>query len=954
MKTRFLLIIAITVFGVINATAQVPELWGTTSRGGVSNIGTIFKTDTNGTNHSVEHDFYRNAGYNPEFTYLCEVSGKLYGMTCYGGFYDKGVIFEYDPVNDTYISKVDFDDNNGANPFGGLLLASNGKLYGMTLEGGTNNEGVLFEYDITLDTIIKKIDFDGSNNGGYPFGSLMQATNGKLYGMTNTGGANGEGVIFEYDIILDTLIKKLDFNTLTDGGEPLGDLMQASNGKLYGMTYLGGAYDAGILFEYDIALDTIMIKWDFDGNTGSDPFGTLMQATNGKLYGTATYGGAGGYGSFFEYDIALDTLIKKFDFDDTNTGSEPYGFLIQATNGKLYGTTSWGGTSGDGVLYEYNIATDTCINKYNFNGDNGAGPEASLLQASNGKLYGVTCYGGVNGEDEGVLFEYNIVTDTLIKKLDFNYAANGERLRSKIMQASNGKMYGTTYTGGKNDDGVLFEYNPLTNTVVNKLDFDDAVYGRLSESPLLQATNGKLYGVTPMGGANGYGTFFEYDIITDTCIVLLDFNNTNGSSPSGLLIQATNGKLYGTTGSGGTSGDGVLFEYDITTNMYVKKIDFDNTNKGAFPKNIMQASNGKLYGMTQFGGINNKGVLFEYNLTTTIFTKKLDFDGANNGRSSTAILIEAITGKLYGLTRAGGTNDKGVLFEYDFVTDTYTKKWDFDGTNDGSNLNGSLMKSSNGKLYGMAARGGAYDEGVLFEYDLVTDTLIKKMDFDNTNGGAPLFSQLIEVNICYPTYNTISENACDTYTSPSGNFMWTISGVYNDTLVAINPCGGDSIITINLTINNVDTSVTQTGVLLTSNATAAAYQWLDCNNTYSPIPGETNQSFTALTNGSYAVEVTENTCTDTSACYTVIGVNIEKPDFNQTILLYPNPSKGNITIEGLNMKRIEVYDCNAQKIKDISIENDIFNIDLSKNSKGIYFVKVTTEQAVLVEKIILK
>ncbi len=124
-------------------------------------------------------------------------------MTAYGGSGGFGIIFSYDPSTSTYTKLKDFDFTNGANPYGSLLQASNGKLYGMTYNGGINGTGVIFSYDLTSSTYTKLKDFDDIN-GATPFGSLIQASDGKLYGMTNAGGSRGLGVIFSYDPLSST------------------------------------------------------------------------------------------------------------------------------------------------------------------------------------------------------------------------------------------------------------------------------------------------------------------------------------------------------------------------------------------------------------------------------------------------------------------------------------------------------------------------------------------------------------------------------------------------------------------------------------------------------------------------------------------------------------------------------------------------------------------------------
>ena len=151
----------------------------------------------------------------------------LMGMTSQGGD-GAGVIFGLQPGSTSYTQQNNFGmDYPGSNPaYSELCQAANGKLYGMTYQGGANGMGVLFEYDASTATYTKKLDFNGTSNGSYPWGSLMQAANGKLYGMTTNGGANNVGVLFEYDPSTSTYVKKLDYNG-TNGAYPqYGNLIE--------------------------------------------------------------------------------------------------------------------------------------------------------------------------------------------------------------------------------------------------------------------------------------------------------------------------------------------------------------------------------------------------------------------------------------------------------------------------------------------------------------------------------------------------------------------------------------------------------------------------------------------------------------------------------------------------------------------------------------------------------
>ncbi|HEX7413912.1 MAG TPA: choice-of-anchor tandem repeat GloVer-containing protein [Bacteroidia bacterium] len=363
----------------------------------------------------------------------------------------------------------DFDGTtNGSKPhYTNLIQASDGMLYGMTQTGGASNIGVLFQYNPTANVYTKKFDFAGTTNGSTPYGSLMQASDGMLYGMTSQGGANSAGVLFQYNPATNTYTDKLDFVAVagSNGRIPLGSLMQASDGMLYGMTEAGGIKDSGVIFQYNPSTSTYTKKIDFAGNTnGGYPVGSLMQASDGMLYGMTQNGGVNNWGTLFQYDPATNTLTKKFDFTDTANGRIPTGSLMQASDGMIYGMTTGGGTIAEGVLFQYNPATNTYTKKLNF----GAGAATTgkfgygtLMQATDGMLYGMTQSGGTSGR--GNIFQYNPVTSTYTMEFDFFGGTMGSSTTGTLMQASNGMIYGMANKGGTSTNctggcGTLFKY----------------------------------------------------------------------------------------------------------------------------------------------------------------------------------------------------------------------------------------------------------------------------------------------------------------------------------------------------------------------------------------------------------------------------------------------------------------------------------------------------------------
>jgi hypothetical protein len=232
-----------------------------------------------------------------------------------------------------------------------------------------------------------------------------------------------------------------------------------------------------------------------------------------------------------------------------------------------------------------------------------------------------------------------------------------------------------------------------------------------------------------------------------------------------------------------------------------------------------------------------------------------------------------------------------------------------------------------------------------------TDIVVGIENYDGTDGLLHSQETIFQNNYTilfdsqYCTSNSaITETACYSYTSPSGNYTWTSSNTYMDTIQAASGC--DSIITISLTINNVsELATTSSGTTITANNTGATYQWLDCDNGNAIIVGETAQSFTASVNGNYAVELTENGCVDTSSCEAIASVGIIENNFGDKLVIYPNPTSGNFSIDLgaiYETSYISITDINGKLVYSKSMsQSQILNISIVEPA-GVYNISIQT------------
>lgn len=210
------------------------------------------------------------------------------------------------------------------------------------------------------------------------------------------------------------------------------------------------------------------------------------------------------------------------------------------------------------------------------------------------------------------------------------------------------------------------------------------------------------------------------------------------------------------------------------------------------------------------------------------------------------------------------------------------------------------------------------------------------------------------VSITGNTSHSFAITSCESYNAPDGQ-VYTTSGI--KTAIIPNAAGCDSTITINLTINQVDVNVSQNETTLTANLSGATYQWLDCNNGYAEITGANNQVFTATQNGSYAVEVSQNGCADTSACYAVTTIGILENNFGSEITVYPNPTDKKFTVHlGKIFSNITVQISNStgQVIRALYFnQEDRIPLELTE-AVGVYFITVSTEQNIARLRVIKK
>jgi uncharacterized repeat protein (TIGR03803 family) len=354
-------------------------------------------------------------------------------------------------------------------------------------------------------------DFTDGVDGASPQSGLIQGANAALYGTTLNGGTNGFGAI--YSVTTSGAFTPLySFTGAADGAAPWGGLLQVSNANFFGTTISGGN-GFGTIFAAT-ATGALNPLYAFNGTTdGSTPEGNLALGPDANLYGTANLGGTNGLGSIFRITPG-GTFSPLYSFTGAADGSEPATGLTLGTNGIFYGSTTAGGGSDVGTLFKMTTNGQFSL-VYTFtNGYDGASPQAPLVAASDGNFYGAAFLGGSN--NNGALFRL-----TPAGAFTALYSFSGSR-------------------GGTNADGI----NP---------------------NALIQASDGNLYGTAFSGGSNGGGTIFMATLggaltplYSFGAASTNSYTNSDGADPTG-LIQAGDGNFYGTTLNGGPDSLGTIF-----------------------------------------------------------------------------------------------------------------------------------------------------------------------------------------------------------------------------------------------------------------------------------------------------------------------------------------------------------------------------------------------------------
>jgi uncharacterized repeat protein (TIGR03803 family) len=665
-------------------------LYGTTHSGGVG-YGTVFCVNKDGSEFTVLKTFdYFSDGAWPGADLIEGSDGVLYGTTAShpsgGGV---GTVFRVNKDGSDFAVLTTLP-TSGLPP-GRLTEASDGALY------GTSNNGVFrLNKDGSGFAVLKTLS--RSESGG-----LIEGSDGALYGTTGYTGPSSKGTVFRLNKDGTGFVVLKNFDTISDGENPRGGLLEGVDGALYGTTFQGGAFGYGAIFRLNKDGSGFTVLKSLDGVAdGRYPLAGVSEGGDGALYGTAYQGGDSGYGAIFRLNKDGTGFSVLRSLDGGADGRSPFR-VTEGSDGALYGTAALGGAADSGTIFRLNkegsgftvLKSLMAAGRY---------PSAGVTEGSDGALYGTARGGGAS--QGGTIFRLNKDGSDFAVIKSFDFLPDGFSLHGGVIEGSDGALYGTAYQGGQHFDGTVFRLNkdgtgfsvikafsgffdgcryPRSGVIEGK---DGMLYGTTEEGGIFrihkngtgfalikhlfsfltagvtEGNDGVLYGVDA-GGGLGYGTVFRLNKDGSDFAVLKSLNGgTDGSYPHGGVIEGNDGALYGTASEGGDFGYGTVFRLNKDGSGFAVLKSLNGGTDGSYPDGgVTEGNDGALYGTAWEGGASGYGTVFRLNKDGSEF-EVLQALGISAGgpRTPTGRLTYASNGRVYGTSVEGGDANFGTVF----------------------------------------------------------------------------------------------------------------------------------------------------------------------------------------------------------------------------------------------------------------------------------------------------
>jgi uncharacterized repeat protein (TIGR03803 family) len=543
-------------------------LYGTTTGGYFGGTGgSVFKVNRDGTGFTVLKNLNGTTdGATPKAVPLLATDGLLYGTTSAGGSANKGVVYRINPDGTGFTVLRNFlgDSTDGGRLDAPLTEGPDGVLYGATFGGGSSNRGTVFcmNKDGSGYAILRHFT-GGVSDGGVLSNRVVIGADGTLYGVDTFGGGDTRGLLFRMNS------DGSNFANLLDFGAPNGSVpkwvTEASDGTLYGVTYLGGGYGKGTVFKVNKdGTGFSVLHRVAGGSDGAMPVGHVIEASDGMIYGT-TSGGNPPNGTLFRLNKDGTGYAILHTFSASGDAQMPYSGVTEASDGVLYGATLMGGSNGGyGAVYRVNKDGSGYALLHSFANASTEGntPVCRLLEGPTGLLYGTANSAGANNCGTVFAISKDGATYTVLHTFAGG-TTDGAGPATGLCLAGDGRLYGVTSSGGTGGKGTVFGLNLDGTGYAVLKQFSGGADGGTPYYGSVVERNGMLLGTTNVGGSFNGGTVFTLNRDGTAFAVLVNFgiDESDGRAPSGTLWNSTDGALYGTTHYGAQGG--VVFKLQL-------------------------------------------------------------------------------------------------------------------------------------------------------------------------------------------------------------------------------------------------------------------------------------------------------------------------------------------------------------------------------------------------------
>ena len=347
----------------------------------------------------------------------------------------------------------------GGNPQSGVTFDGNGNIFGTTVFGGANGAGTVWELSSTGTYSLLYSFGDSLTDGSGPVAGVTIDSHGNLFGTTRAGGANGAGTVWEISSSNTYSVLYSFGASTTDANDPSAGVTVDASGNLYGVTEFGGANGKGAVWEIS-ASNTYSILYSF-GASGGDaayPVANVVFDSNGNMFGTSAYGGLYGGGAIWEITSTGSYSVYHSLGSSSSDGANPLAGVAFDAYGDMYGTTKTGGASGVGTVWEITASgTYGTLHSFGSSSSDGSGPNAGVTVDNSGNLFGTTTAGG--SSNAGAVWE---ITSVGTYQLIYSFGAFSNDAATPIGGVTcdaSGNLYGSTSIGGASNYGTLWKIN---------------------------------------------------------------------------------------------------------------------------------------------------------------------------------------------------------------------------------------------------------------------------------------------------------------------------------------------------------------------------------------------------------------------------------------------------------------------------------------------------------------